>query len=84
MLPTVASFINEFPEYLQTVVHCARKTELAFWNLLFSVSHHPRELYKMCIAAEDLDTATCCLILLQSMESITISTQVEIYSKFFI
>ncbi|KAI1701266.1 RIC1 domain-containing protein [Ditylenchus destructor] len=74
-LPTVVSFIREFPEYLQTIVHCARKTELAFWNLLFSVSHHPKEIFKMCMEEDQLDTATSCLILLQSMEPASASTQ---------
>lgn len=69
------AFIHEFPEYLETIVHCARKTELAFWNLLFSVSHHPRELFKMCLKEDQLDTATSCLIILQSMESTIASVQ---------
>uniref|UniRef100_A0A914EG37 Protein RIC1 homolog n=1 Tax=Acrobeloides nanus TaxID=290746 RepID=A0A914EG37_9BILA len=75
LLPRVVAFIHEFPEYLQTIVHCARKTELAFWNLLFSVSHHPRELFKMCLKEDQLDTATSCLIILQSMESTVASVQ---------
>uniref|UniRef100_A0A915E3L8 Protein RIC1 homolog n=1 Tax=Ditylenchus dipsaci TaxID=166011 RepID=A0A915E3L8_9BILA len=75
LLPTIVSFIREFPEYLQTIVHCARKTELAFWNILFSASHHPREIFKMCMDEDQLDTATSCLILLQSVEPVTASTQ---------
>ena len=75
LLPRVVAFIHEFPEYLETIVHCARKTELAFWNLLFSVSHHPRELFKMCLKEDQLDTATGCLIILQSMESTIASVQ---------
>ncbi|KAH7723507.1 Protein R06F6.8 a [Aphelenchoides avenae] len=75
LLPSVVAFIHEFPEYLQTIVHCARKTELAFWNLLFSVSHHPRELFKMCLEAGELDTAISCLIVLQSMENAAASAQ---------
>src|SRR4051812_25509236 len=77
LLPTVVSFIHEFPEYLETIIHCARKTELAFWNLLFSVSHHPRQLFKMCLEEGQLDTATSCLILLQSMEPALASSQVN-------
>jgi hypothetical protein len=91
LLPRVVSFIHEFPEYLQTIVHCARKTELAIRNHLFTVSHPPRkskffvinfkglnlgELYRMCLEDDQLDTATSCLIVLQSMESALSSVQV--------
>ncbi|KAI6172535.1 Protein RIC1-like protein [Aphelenchoides besseyi] len=75
LLPRVVSFINEFPEYLETIVHCARKTELAIRNHLFTVSHHPRELFRMCLEDDQLDTATSCLIVLQSMESAAASVQ---------
>uniref|UniRef100_A0A183BVV3 Protein RIC1 homolog n=1 Tax=Globodera pallida TaxID=36090 RepID=A0A183BVV3_GLOPA len=70
LLPTAVAFLREFPaEYLRTIVFCARKTELAFWSLLFSISQHPRQLFQMCLQEGQLDTATSCLMILHSMEN---------------
>uniref|UniRef100_A0A8C3RG46 Guanine nucleotide exchange factor subunit RIC1 n=1 Tax=Cyanoderma ruficeps TaxID=181631 RepID=A0A8C3RG46_9PASS len=61
LLPTVAKFITEFPLFLQTVVHCARKTEY--------------DLFEECLMAQDLDTAASYLIILQNMEVPAVSRQ---------
>lgn len=65
----------EFPVYLQTVVQCARKTEIALWPYLFSAAGKPKDLFQECMAKRQLDTAASYLIILQNLETSLVSRQ---------
>ena len=43
----MVAFVEEFPEYLQTIAHCARKSDVAVWGYFFSVVGSPVELFKV-------------------------------------
>lgn len=73
LLPRVIDFIKEFPVYLQTIVQCARKTELALWPHLFSAVGNPRDLFQECLHHNLLETAASYLIILQSLENSAVS-----------
>lgn len=72
-LPSVIEFIQEFPVYLKTVVQCARKTEIALWPYLFSAAGKPKNLFQECLSKGLLETASSYLIILQNLESSSIS-----------
>lgn len=67
-LQLVASFLDHFPESLDVVVGCARKTEVEHWSVLFNVVGRPRELYERCLAAGELRTAASYLLVMHTQE----------------
>lgn len=75
LLPSVLEFIQEFPVYLQTVVQCARKTEIALWPYLFLTAGKPKDLFQQCITQNQLEIAASYLIILQNLEPSSVSRQ---------
>lgn len=75
LLPRVVEFIKQFPEFLETVGSCARKTEVALWQYLFAAVGNPRDLFELCISDDRLKTAATYLIIIQNLETATVSRQ---------
>jgi hypothetical protein len=47
ILPLVIKFLDQFPHALDVIVSCARKTEVALWDHLFSVVGKPKDLFEV-------------------------------------
>ncbi|SNX83352.1 uncharacterized protein MEPE_02059 [Melanopsichium pennsylvanicum] len=73
ILPLVIEFLDHFPEALEVVVGCARKTEVARWAYLFDVVGAPRVLFQKCIQANQLRTAGMYLLVLHNLEPLEVS-----------
>ncbi|KAI9189669.1 WD40 repeat protein [Blastocladiella emersonii ATCC 22665] len=73
MLPRVLEFLQQSRDYLDIVVNCVRKTELAMWDYLFSIIGSPQQLFEQCLDSNRLHTATAFLVILHNMESHTMS-----------
>ncbi|KAK4690054.1 RAB6A-GEF complex partner protein 1, partial [Tremellales sp. Uapishka_1] len=70
ILPLVIEFLDYFPESLDVVVGCARKTEVERWDLLFEIVGKPRELFERCLekGGGSLRTAASYLLVMHSQE----------------
>ncbi|KAM0787921.1 hypothetical protein ACM66B_006127 [Microbotryomycetes sp. NB124-2] len=68
VLPRVIDFLDHFDEALQVVVGCARKTEMARWDMLFSVVGSPRDLFEKCMTGGYLKVAASYLLVLHNLE----------------
>lgn len=66
LLPSVVAFVQEFPVFLQTIAHCARKSDIALWPRLFIEAGEPIDLFRECLDSQQLDVAASFLIILNS------------------
>ena len=75
LLPAVLSFLSSFPEYLDILVQCTRKTELRSWRTLFSHLPPPQELFEQSLAKGMLKTAGGYLLVLHTFEETETSSE---------
>lgn len=66
-LSTVITFLSSFPDYLDIIVQCTRKTEMRSWRTLFTHLPPPQELFELCIEQQMLKTAGGYLLILQTL-----------------
>jgi hypothetical protein len=70
LLPSVLSFLSSFPQYLDIVVQCTRKTEVRSWRTLFSHLPPPEELFEESLQRGNLKTAGGYLLVLHTFEEL--------------
>ena len=70
LLSSVLSFLSSFPQYLDIVVQCTRKTEVRSWRTLFSNLPPPEELFEESLQKGNLKTAGGYLLVLHTFEEL--------------
>ncbi|KAH0607581.1 uncharacterized protein H6S33_002615 [Morchella sextelata] len=75
VLPGVIQFLTHFPHYLDVIVGCTRKTEVASWSHLFAVVGSPQVLFEESLARGLLKTAGGYLLVLHTLEQLSSSSQ---------
>lgn len=75
LLPGVLSFLSSFPEYLDIVVQCTRKTEVRSWRTLFLHLPPPQELFEQSLQKNALKTAGGYLLVLHNFEELSSSSE---------
>ncbi|KAI5818466.1 RIC1-domain-containing protein [Pyronema omphalodes] len=75
VLPEVNSFLTHFPHYLDVIVRCTRKTEVASWKHLFSVVGSPQALFEESLSRGLLKTAGGYLLILHTLEQLSSSSK---------
>ncbi|OMP88291.1 Protein RIC1-like protein [Diplodia seriata] len=74
LLPSVLSFLSSFPQYLDIVVQCTRKTEVRSWRTLFAHLPPPQELFEQSLQRGSLKTAGGYLLVLHTFEELSSSS----------
>lgn len=75
LLPGVLSLLSSFPQYLDVVVQCTRKTEVRSWRTLFKYLPHPQDLFEESLQRGSLKTAGGYLLILHEFEELSSSSE---------
>ena len=70
LLPTVLSFLSSFPDYLNILIQCTRKTEIGSWKTLFATLPPPQELFEKALEDGLLKAAGGFLLVLHTFEEL--------------
>ncbi|KAL8688053.1 MAG: hypothetical protein Q9218_005942, partial [Villophora microphyllina] len=75
LLPSVISFLSSFPDYLNIIVQCTRKTEVRSWRTLFAHLPPPQQLFEESLEKGFLKTAGGYLLVLQTFQELGSSSE---------
>jgi hypothetical protein len=70
LLPIVTSFLSSFPQFLDIIVQCTRKTEVRSWKILFEHLPAPRDLFEQALDKDNLKTAAGYLLVLHTLDEL--------------
>ena len=63
ILQRVIRIIREFPEYVEVVISCTRKTDFELWDVLFAVAGDPQQLMEVGIIVIIYVFVVYCIVL---------------------
>lgn len=75
VLPRVLSLLSTFPEYLDVVLQCTRKTEARQWKTLFAYLPPAQELFEESLQRGSLKTAGGYLLVLHTLDELDAATE---------
>ncbi|KAI4173633.1 MAG: hypothetical protein LQ343_002808 [Gyalolechia ehrenbergii] len=75
LMPNVVSFLSTFPDYLDIVVQCTRKTEVRSWRTLFAYLPPPQQLFEESLRKGLLKTAGGYLLVLHTFQELETSSE---------
>ncbi|KAL8691313.1 MAG: hypothetical protein Q9224_004206 [Gallowayella concinna] len=75
LMPSVVSFLSSFPDYLDIVVQCTRKTEVRSWRTLFAYLPSPQQLFEESLEKGLLKTAGGYLLVLHTFQELETSSE---------
>nr|KAJ3422636.1 hypothetical protein HK105_007190 [Polyrhizophydium stewartii] len=78
LLAQTVRFVQNFPKSLEIIVNCARKSEMALWGYFFSIVGDPIAMFEKCLSVGQLGTATSYLIIIQTLKSSAVSSQLAV------
>ncbi|KAI4100134.1 MAG: hypothetical protein L6R37_005649 [Teloschistes peruensis] len=75
LLASVVSFLSGFPDYLDIIVQCTRKTEVRSWRTLFRYLPPPQQLFEESLGKGMLKTAGGYLLVLHTFQDLDTSSE---------